>query len=347
MNTLDDDEENPLMTIMTEREFSYNTLIKTFPSAAEPAFETVEQMETVWGRQWGCNSQVGTLRTVLMHRPGNEFDVIDTSKIIPEINAFGDIEKGWYWRGDSIPDLATMQKQHDDLAAVLRDEGVEVVYLDECANGRMKSVYTRDSMIAIDGGAIVTRLGPPIRRGEELPVTRTLARLGMPILRTIHGKGILEGGSFAFINPKVAVLGLSSRINEEGARQLEEVLKVHGVELLRVHITGYRLHIDGMFMMIDVDTALVNPNLLPFWFLEKLAELKVRTIEVCHEDPLWTINCLATAPGRIVMAEGVSARTLGELDKAGIAVRMVAYDKMYLGGGGIHCSTNPLVRDRI
>ena len=46
----------------------------------------------------------------------------------------------------------------------------------------MKSCYTRDAVAAVGGGAIVMRLGPRIRRGEELPVTRTLARLGCPIL---------------------------------------------------------------------------------------------------------------------------------------------------------------------
>src|SRR5437879_13089835 len=123
-----------------------------------------------------------------------------------------------------------MQAQHDSLVKALREEGVEIVFLDGAAQHRMKSVYTRDSVVAAAGGAIVARMGAPIRRGEELPVTRALARLGMPILRTIHGTGILEGGSVAFTNPKLAVVGLSSRVNEEGARQLEEVLRVQGVE---------------------------------------------------------------------------------------------------------------------
>ena len=44
----------------------------------------------------------------------------------------------------------------------------------------MKSCYTRDSCMAVGGGAIVTRLGPRIRRGEERAVTRTLAETRMP-----------------------------------------------------------------------------------------------------------------------------------------------------------------------
>jgi N-dimethylarginine dimethylaminohydrolase len=333
------------MSIISEPEYRYNMLIKTFASRPEPAFEAETEQVEVWGRRWGCNNDVGQLRMVLMHRPGSELNVVDPSKRLPEIGAFGDPEKGWYWRGDSIPDLAAQQAQHDGLVAAIREEGAEVVFIDECAPGKMKTVYTRDSVIALDGGAIVTRLGPPVRRGEELPVTRTLGKLGMPILRTIGGTGLMEGGSFAFITPKVAVIGLSSRVNEEGARQLEEVLRVHGVELLRVELTGYRLHIDGMFVMVDAETAFVNPTLLPFWFLERLKELKIRQIEVCPDDQPWVVNCLAVRPGRVIMPAGLSDRTMEKFERAGISVRVVPYDKVALGGGGIHCSTAPLVRD--
>lgn len=333
------------MSIISEGEYRYNMLIKTFSSRAEPPFHAPDEQAEVWGQRWGCNNDVGQIRKVLMHRPGPELNIVDPSKRLNDIGAYGDPEKGWYWRGDSIPDLEAQQAQHDGFVAALREEGAEVVFVDECAPGKMKTVYTRDSVIAVDGGAIVTRLGPSIRRGEEAPVTRTLAKIGMPILRTITGTGLLEGGSFAFLTPKVAVIGLSSRVNEEGARQLEEVLRTQGVELLRVNLTGYRLHIDGMLVMVDENTAFVNPTLLPFHFLEKLTELGIRQIEVCPDDGAWVINCLAVRPGRVLMAGGLSERTMEKFDKAGISVRVVPYDKVSLGGGGIHCSTSPLVRD--
>ncbi|HEY0295865.1 MAG TPA: arginine deiminase family protein [Bordetella sp.] len=335
------------MGIITEAEYRYNMLIKQFPSKAEPAFHTPEEQIANWGRVWGCDNDVGQIRKVLMHRPGDELKVIDPGKRIPGINAFGEVDKGWYWRGDVIPSLAAMQAEHDAYAAVLREEGAEVVYIDQVAPGRMKQVYTRDSVIAVNGGAIVTRLGPPIRRGEELPVTRTLAALGMPILRTIAGTGVLEGGSFVLLNAKTAVLGLSSRVNAEGARQLREVLATQGVELLTIELTGYRLHIDGMLVMVDVDTAFINPALLPFWFLEKLQELKIRTIEVCDEDENWVVNCLAVRPGRVLMAEGLSDRTAEKFERAGVSIRVVPYANVALGGGGLHCSTAPLIRDSV
>ncbi len=333
------------MSSITEADYRYNMTIKLFGSEAEPAFESDAQQDFVWGRRWGCGNDVGRLRLVLMHRPGPELNIVDPSKRLEEINAFGDPEAGWYWRGDRLPALAELQEEHDRLVETLRAEGVEVVMIDEVAPGRMKSCYTRDSAIAVKGGAIVTRLGPRIRRGEERPVTRTLAKLGMPILRTINGTGLLEGGSFAWLNDETAVLGLSTRVNEEGARQLAEVLAAQGVELLKVHLTGYRLHIDGMFVMIDRDCALVNPTQLPFWFLEKLRALEIRTVEIHPDDAPSTVNCLAVRPGRVIMADRVSARTLGALERAGIEVLQIPYEAMNLGGGGIHCSTAPLIRD--
>jgi N-dimethylarginine dimethylaminohydrolase len=240
-----------------------------------------------------------------------------------------------------------MQAQHDALVATLRDEGVEVVSLQGDIENRMKSCYTRDPAFAVKGGAIVSRMGPRVRRGEELTVTRTLAELGMPILRTVHGTGLVEGGSFAWLNSKTAVLGHSIRVNDEGVQQVEEVLHAQGVELIRVDIGGYDIHIDGSLVMLDVDLALVRADGLPYWFLEKLKELKIRTVEVNPEDNGWIVNCLAVRPGRVLMPPGASNQTLDQLTKLDVEIITLPYDKMALNGGGIHCSTCPLIRDSV
>ncbi len=332
---------------MSDAKYRYNQTIKLFGADAEPAFETPEQQEAVWGRRWGCDSDVGRLRLVLMHRPGAEMAVIDPAKRIEEIGAFGDPEAGWYWQSDEIPPLAEMQAQHDALVAALEREGVQVAFLDGVSDGRIKSCYTRDSSLAVKGGAVVCRMGPRLRRGEEAVATRTLADLGMPILRTIHGRGLMEGGSFAWIDAKTAVIGRSIRVNEDACRQLEEVLAAQGVELIRVDLAGYEIHIDGFFVMIDVDLALIDPDGLPYTFLQRLEALGVRTIEIAPADSSWIVNCLAVRPGRVIMPEGASNRTLDLLAQHDVEIVTIPYDKMALNGGGIHCSTCPLVRDPV
>jgi len=325
----------------------YNATIKLFGSHPEPAFEDRGRLEALWGRAWGCDNDVGRIRAVLMHRPGDEFSIIDPTKRIAEIGAYGDLEAGWYWQSETIPPLAEMQAQHDALAELLRAEGAEVIYLEGVGDGRFKSVYTRDSSIAVKGGAIVTRLAPRMRHGEELPVTRALAKAGVPILRTLHGTAMAEGGSFAWLNSHTAVIGRGIRNNDEGIQQIAEVLKYQGVELIVVDLRGYDIHIDGHFLMVDVDLALVWPRGLPFSFLERLKALGIRTVEMTPEDNSWIVNGLAVRPGRVIMPEGLSERTREALEGHGVEIVTLPYDKMQLNGGGIHCSTCPLIRDPV
>lgn len=325
----------------------YNAIIKLFGSEPDPAFEDQGRMERIWGRNWGCDSDVGQLRAVLMHRPGHEFDVIDRSKAIPETGGYGDTESGWYWQSREIPKLEELQAQHDALADVLRAEGVEVIYLEGVEGGRFKSVYTRDSCIAVPGGCIVTRLAPRMRQGEELPVTRTLARAGAPILRTLHGRSMAEGGSFAWLNSKTAVIGRGIRNNDEGIEQISDVLRHMGVELLTVDLRGYDIHLDGHFLMIAPDLALVWTPGVPFTFLEKLRELNIHTVEMNENDIRWIVNGLAVSPGRVIMPEGISHETRVSLERCGVEILMVDYDRVQMNGGGIHCSTSPLIRDSV
>jgi N-dimethylarginine dimethylaminohydrolase len=325
----------------------YNQTIKLFGSHPEPAFESREQQESVWGRQWGCDNDVGLIRLCLMHRPGDEMNIIDPAMRIDEIGSYGDRHKGWYFQSDVIPDWDEFRSQHDQLVQLLQAEGVEVVFLDSVEEDGIKSVYTRDSSIAVKGGALVTRMARSIRRGEEAHVSKTLANLGMPILRTLHGTALMEGGSFAWLNSKTAVIARSICVNDEGCDQVEQVLNAQGVELLRIDMTGYDIHIDGALTMIDVNVAIVDPDLVPYSFVRKLDEMGITAVEIDAQDDPWIVNCLAVAPGRVIMPRGISSATEARLQQLNIDVIEIDYDKLQLNGGGIHCSTCPLIRDSV
>lgn len=325
----------------------YNQTVKMFATPGDPPHEDPDQLATYWGRAWGLNNDVGQIRSILVHRPGPEMDIIDPSKRIESIGSFGDLQEGWYFQSDTIPPVTEMQQQHDALTDALKRYGIEVLHVDGVDNRRLKSCYTRDPLIMVNGGAIVCRMGTRVRRGEELAVTRTLAKLGVPILRTLSGSALMERGSFAWINPRTAVIGCGIRVNREGASQIGEVLARQGVELITIDLTGYDIHIDGSFLMIDRDLALIDPTGLPYSFIERLGELGVQTVEITPEDDKWIVNSLALAPGELLMPPGATDRTLDALASHGVKWTVLPYGNMQLNGGGIHCSTTPLVRDPI
>ncbi|MEM7348346.1 MAG: arginine deiminase family protein, partial [Chloroflexota bacterium] len=311
----------------------------------EPAFETPEMMEKVWGRSWGLNNDVGHLRTVLVSPPGPELNImLEGGEYAEEFQGWIGPDYMWYWADKNRPDVDLVRQQHINLVSALEKEGVEVVNLENPLPTMTKSIFTRDPAIMTQGGAIVCRFGIAYRRGEELPITRTLANLGVPILHTIHGTGLMEGGSFAWLNETTAVVGIGHRCNFEGARQLGEVLKTQGVELLQIDNMGYGLHIDGSFLMVDTDMALAFSYELPWWFLEHLKKMGIRVVEADPRDGPFGVNCLAVSPGRVIMAAHAE-RTADKLDALGVTVIPVDYGEIHKGGGGVHCSTLPLIRD--
>lgn len=332
---------------MSNPHWIYTQTVKHFAAGAEPPFEDPDELMASWGAVWGLDNDVGRIRSILMHRPGPEMNVVDPAHRLPEIGSYGDPAVGWYFQSDSLPDLPLMQHQHDAFTAKLQAEGVEIHYLDGDAGIRLKQTYTRDPFIMVKGGAIICRMGARIRRGEELATTRTLARIGVPILRTISGSGVMEGGSFAWLNAKTCAIGIGVRVNREGAEQVGEVLRRQGVDLLIVELTGYDIHLDVSFLMIDRDLALLNPMGLPFSFLEQLTARGIRYIEIDPADDPWINNSLAIAPGKLLMPEGASNRTLDRLAAHGVTWTTLPYAAVQKNGGGLHCSTTPLRRDPV
>lgn len=328
----------------------YHIVLERIPPKASPAFEDEEMQKRVWGRRWGVYNDVGTIKTILMHRPGDELKRITADKYDPAIDALIDDDEQWYFRSDQEPDIAGMQAEHDALVKILHEHGAEVVYVD----GNIKdpnSMFTRDMGMVVNGGIIISRMGPvgrefgTGRRGEEAYITKRVAEIGMPILRTIHGEGLMEGGSFCYLTEKVAAIALSKRGNESAVRQVRDVLEIQGTELIEIPLVGFSMHIDGAIVMIDHDKAIINIERLPYWFVDKLIELGIEPIRADYRDAKLAVNCIALRPGKIVMDE-LAPWSAEILSAKGIDVITTPYKECRKHGGGIHCSTLPLARER-
>lgn len=309
-----------------------------------------EVYEEVWGKNFGVNNSVGKIRRILLHCPGKEMEQLKDGVYEEEAGArilkdpSGRIRN--YWKGKELPDLSLLQEQHNRMADILKGEGIEVNYLIDPTCYWTNLTFTRDVALMTPKGAILSRFAMYFHQGDTYVTQKFLADQNIPIIGAIQGTGTIEGGSFSMLDSETAVIGRSVRINDDGIEQLRRLLSYQGINLIVIDMPAYYIHLDEAFVPVDKDKILVSTFILPHWFLNMLKERGYQLIETDREDPLLTNNCIALEPGKVLFSsQGV--RTRKNLEKAGVEIIPVDISEINKLGGGIHCSTLPLLRDSI
>ncbi|MFM9105132.1 MAG: dimethylarginine dimethylaminohydrolase family protein [Chloroflexota bacterium] len=291
-----------------------------------------EDMADWWG-DWGVSSVCGRRRAVLIRRPG------------PELEAIDDFEKV-QMRADLVPAIA--REQHDAMAAAYREHGVEVHYVENGRLDKPNSFFMRDLMLMTPEGAIITRPASTVRAGEERFVAEALGRIGVPILMTVHGSGTFEGADVTWIDRDLCFLAEGLRTNEEGANQVERMLREIGVaEVVRVGLPWGAMHLDGLLNVLDRDLAVVWPRRTPLKVVQKLRDRGFRFVDVEDEreaQDCLPMNFVALAPGKVLMPAG-GTRMQARYEAAGVECVTVEIGELIKGGGGVHCMTGFLKRD--
>jgi arginine deiminase len=195
----------------------------------------------------GCNSEVGALRAVMLHRPGAEL-----TRLTPR-NSDALLFDGLPW-------VARAQQEHDDFADVLRSRGVEVLLLSNLLVEALHSGAAR--MQGIAAAVDARRLGVPLAaelsaylRGLDVESLAHILMAGMTFTELPFGDGDMSlvrrmhhGGDFVvdplpnllftrdssfWIGPRVAItsLALPARIRETS---LTDLIYAHNPRFLGV-----------------------------------------------------------------------------------------------------------------
>lgn len=290
-----------------------------------------EDMPLYWG-DWGVASEVDTLKAVLMRRPGKEVESFDHKKV--RFKAPIDIEK--------------FRSQHDNLAQIYRDNGVEVYYVEEQREDRPNALFMRDLIFMTPEGAIITRPGMEERRGEERYAAQALAKLGVPIIRTINGNGIFEGANGMWVDRHTVILASGSRTNRSGYEQVEYELKRMGVnEIIHMQIPYGHAHIDGLLNFASRDVAMIHASQVPYDVCDALRKKGVTLLEAPSQieaKETLGVNFVAIKPRLVVQPAG-NPRCKEELEKNDIDVISIDFSEILKGWGAIHCATVFLKRD--
>lgn len=291
------------------------------------------ELGNLWGA-CGVNSEWAPLKAVLLHRPGAELAASADPNAVQMVETV-DIEKA--------------QQQHDTLAQAYRDAGVTVHYVNPPTMPTPNQMFCADLMFMTPEGCILARPASDVRAGEERQVAAALARIGVPIVRTISGRGVFEGADAAWITPKKVMVGRGIRTNIEAINQMHTVLGEMGVELFAFDMPVGTMHLQGMLRFADHNLVLAWPVRLAYAAVETLraegyrVEFLPDVSEAIHNA---AFNFVTLGPRKILMAAGnpVTQQFYKSLD---IECVTVAVDELYKAAGSVGCLSGILEREQI
>ena len=275
---------------------------------------------------------VAPLRRVLVKAPAEAFG-----------RAFDDPAHGYL----HPVDLPTAQRQHAELVGLLERLGVVVDHLTDEV-GSPDLVYTFDTALVTERGAIVLRSGKATRLGEEAVVEAWFRGAGIPIVGRVEAPGSVEGGDCLWLRRDLLCVGRSLRTNEAGIAQLRTTLSGIDVRAFDVPYAGGPaecLHLLSVISPLRDDMAAVYLPLLPAGLYRLLKDLGTRLVEVPGEE-FTTLGCnvLAVRPGVVIAVTG-NPHTRAALVAAGCEVHTFEAGEIGINGsGGPTCLTLPIER---
>jgi len=323
----------------------------------KPIYETdfLDELKVNWGEEWGIKSAFGKIRKIMVYRPGEE----QKDPLIAKDYQLFNLPEG-------PTDLAKLQEQHDNFVAILKAEGIDVVYLEPKSPliGTFRiplrsAPYTRET-IMVKGGAIISRSASAYKKGLEVFQAKRLMELGCPILHTIHGRGVFETSNMVWIDDHSVILATGMRGNIEGRNQVEYILRGLGVDDIHyAYLPGFltkrtkqvgassgMFHLDMCFGMANPKVAVLWPGGVDYDTVKWLQKDKGVEIIELSDDELRTCapNILVVSPDRVIVP-AFNLHMSEELRKRGIEVIEVDLSEFAKGGGGPTCMTLTLIRD--
>jgi arginine deiminase len=284
-----------------------------------------------WGA-CGVGTEWSLLRAVLLHRPGPELEEVadpDAAQMLAPLDA------------------SRARQQHDALAQAYRDAGATVHYVEPAGTPPPNLVYVADLMFMTPEGAILGRPASTVRAGEERFVARRLADLGVPILRSVRGRGTFEGADALWIDPQTALVATGLRTNAEGAAQVASLLREMSVEVIQVGLPYGAMHLMGTLRFADRDLAIAWPGRVPYAAVNALRARGYTVIFIPDAGEAvrgMSLNFVTLGPRRILMAAG-NPITQAFYEEAGIDCQAVEMDEILKAAGGIGCATGILERE--
>ena len=223
-------------------------------------------------------------------------------------------------------DLSKAREQHRAYEQLLEKKGARLISL-PAEPALPDSMFVEDPAIVLDGLAVILPLGTKSRQPEAESLAKALAPFRK--LAYIAAPGSIEGGDVLRIN-RTLYVGLTTRTNSEGIRQLGEILAPNNYKVVGVTVTGC-LHLKSAVTYLGRNTLLANRP----WF-DATPFAGYDWIDVAPEEP-HAANALALADTVIFPAS--FPRTRAKIEAAGFHVTPIDISELQKAESGLTCSS--------
>lgn len=290
-----------------------------------------EELGSHWSGYRVAN-EYAPLEAVLMHRPGQELAA-----------SLEDTEKALMLEP---LDISLAQEQHDKISDAYRQEGIKVHMVDSETQVQPNQMFCADLCAMTPQGAILARPAGHVRAGEERPVARRLADLGIPILRTMTGDAVFEGADLMWLDESTAMIGRGHRTNQAAITQITATLAEIDCTLIPVDLPFGTMHFMAMMRIADSDLAFCWSGRTPLATVNALRDRGYQVAFPPLTDSLLSyrmMNFATLGPRKILLAAG-----FGEIqaffESFGIEVMTTDVSELAKAAGNIGCLSSVLSR---
>jgi len=171
----------------------------------------------------------------------------------------------------SKPDFNLALEEYESFESIFKENNVDIQYFTSNDTVKMDSIYCRDASIATDFGVIICNMGKEGRINEPKAQLEEYQKQNTSILGIIKSPGTIEGGDVAWLDEKTLAVGHTYRTNEDGIKQLKNLLEPNGVEVIVADLPHYRgkedvFHLMSILSPVAKDLAVVYSPLMPIRF---------------------------------------------------------------------------------
>ncbi len=227
-----------------------------------------------------------------------------------------------------VPDHSLAVRQHEAYCYALKRCGLDVTRLPPEPE-YPDSTFVEDTAILTERCAILTHPGASSREGEVASIRPTLASFYHRI-HAITTPGTLDGGDICDADGHFFI-GISARTNEEGARQLGELLVKEGYTASYVDVRN----VPGILHLKSGIASLGDGHLLLIEALADHPAFEGYHRHIVPPEETYAANCIRVNE-TVLLAEGFPqvGNLVENLGLPVISLNMSEFEKM---DGGLSC----------